>query len=186
MKKFFILACLSLLAASCTQQQPRRPVEVKSGSFLKQSAARNKQLLAREETLMQELIARDSLHRYLDSSSGFRFYYNSRQAEGVYLPGTDDWVTLTYDLRTWNEDTLYTREETGVIRYKVDKMELFPGLRASVKMLGEGETATFLYPSSLAFGYHGDNDRIGPNVPLKCTLTVLEIEKQTDENHDEN
>jgi gliding motility-associated peptidyl-prolyl isomerase len=182
MKKCILLAGLALVFLSCAEQEPRHPIEVKSGSFLKVSAARNKQLLAREETLMQELIARDSLHEYLDSSGGFRFYYDSRQGEGGYRPRTDDWVTLTYDLRTWNEDTLYTREEVGIIRYKVDKMELFPGLRASVKMLGAGETATFLYPSSLAFGYPGDNDRIGPNVPIKCTLTVLEIEKQTDEN----
>jgi FKBP-type peptidyl-prolyl cis-trans isomerase len=60
----------------------------------------------------------------------------------------------------------------------VDKQELFMGLRDAVKLLKEGERATFLFPSSLAFGYHGDNNKIGTNVPLKSTVTLLKIEQQ--------
>lgn len=48
------------------------------------------------------------------------------------------------------------------------------------KLLKEKETATFLFPSSLAFGYHGDNDKIGANIPLKTTISILEIKKQND------
>jgi FKBP-type peptidyl-prolyl cis-trans isomerase len=62
----------------------------------------------------------------------------------------------------------------------VDKQNLFPGLRNSIKLLREGETATFLFPSSMAFGYHGDNNKIGTNIPLKSTITLLKIEKQKD------
>ena len=60
----------------------------------------------------------------------------------------------------------------------VDKQELFLGLRDAVKMLKEKERATFLFPSSIAFGYHGDENKIGSNVPLKSTITILQIEKQ--------
>ncbi|HAI38877.1 MAG TPA: gliding motility-associated peptidyl-prolyl isomerase GldI, partial [Maribacter sp.] len=31
---------------------------------------------------------------------------------------------------------------------------------------------------SIAFGYHGDENKIGSNVPLKSTITILQIEKQ--------
>ncbi|HSR61466.1 MAG TPA: FKBP-type peptidyl-prolyl cis-trans isomerase, partial [Robiginitalea sp.] len=97
-----------------------------------------------------------------------------------YKPQPDDLVTLRYNLTTWNNDTLYREAEIGTLRYKVDKQELFPGLRNSVKLLQEGETAVFLFPSSLGYGYHGDNDRIGPNLPLKSRITLLKIEKNTD------
>ena len=127
---------------------------------------------------MDELVKKDSLHAYLGSSSGFRYFYNRQLPGEGYRPKPDDLVTLTYNLRTWNEDTLYRQEEIGIIRYKVDKQELFPGLRYSVKLLRAGEAATFLFPSSLAYGYHGDDDRIGPNVPLKVTLEILDIEPQ--------
>ena len=178
MKKILAVICLSLLLLSCEGPQARRPVEVKSGSFLKLSADRNKKLLEMEESLMNDLVQRDSLHEYLRSASGFLYYFDHQIPGEGYRPKTDDLVTLTYDLRTWTDDTLYRQAEIGTIRYKVDKQELFPGMRYSVKLLREGETATFFYPSSLAFGYHGDEDRIGPNVPIKATLKILEIEPQ--------
>ena len=179
MRTLLPVFCLTFLFLSCEGPQPRRPVEVKSGSFLKFSAERNKKLLEMEETQMEALIGRDSLHEYLRSASGFRYYYDRALPGEGYHPKPDDLVTLTYNLRTWNEDTLYRQEEIGIIRYKVDKQELFPGLRYSVKLLKEGETATFLFPSSLGYGYHGDDERIGPNVPLKATLEILEIEPQS-------
>lgn len=178
MRTLLPVFCLTFLFLSCEGPQPRRPVEVKSGSFLKLSAERNKKLLEMEESQMEALIGRDSLHEYLRSSSGFRYFYNKALPGDGYRPRPDDLVTLTYNLRTWNEHTLYRQQEIGIIRYKVDKQELFPGLRYSVKLLKEGETATFLFPSSLGYGYHGDDDRIGPNVPLKATLEILEIEPQ--------
>ena len=179
MRTLLPVFCLTFLFLSCEGPQPRRPVEVKSGSFLKFSAERNKILLEMEKTQMEALIVRDSLHEYLSSASGFRYYYDRALPGEGYHPKPDDLVTLTYNLRTWNEDTLYRQEEIGIIRYKVDKQELFPGLRYSVKLLKEGETATFLFPSSLGYGYHGDDERIGPNVPLKATLEILEIEPQS-------
>ena len=178
MKNILFVVCFGLLLLSCEGPQPRRPVEVKSGSFLKLSAERNKKLLEMEVALMKDLVIRDSLHEYLESSTGFQYYFDQQIPGEGYRPRTDDLVTLTYNLRTWNEDTLYRQDEIGTIRYKVDKQELFPGLRYSVKLLKAGEAATFLYPSSLAFGYHGDEDRIGPNVPIKATLKLIEIEPQ--------
>jgi FKBP-type peptidyl-prolyl cis-trans isomerase len=41
--------------------------------------------------------------------------------------------------------------------------------------MNEGETVTFLFPSHMGYGYHGDNDRIGTNVPLVCTVTLNDI-----------
>ena len=173
-----LVSFLLLALTACEGPQPRRPIEVKSGSFLKVSAERNKKLLEKEESLMESLVRTDSLHEYLSSASGFRYYFDQKIPGEGYRPQPDDLVTLTYDLRTWNEDTLYRQDEIGVIRYKVDKQELFPGMRYGVKLLKAGEAATFLFPSSLAFGYHGDEARIGPNVPVKATVRILEIEKQ--------
>lgn len=169
-----------VLLASCQAPQPRRPLEVRSGSFLKTSAERNKRLLEQETALMQELIQKDSLHSYQSSASGFMYAYEKRVSDTGILAAAGDLVTLTYDIRTWNEDTLYRREEIGILKYLVDKEELFPGMRFSVKMLKEGESATFLYPSSLGYGYHGDDVRIGPNTPLKCTLEIFRIEPETE------
>lgn len=180
MRRVFLYLCASILLASCQEPVARRPVEVKSGSFLKASAERNKRLLEQETSAMQELALKDSLRTYQSSSSGFIYTYEKQDEDAGPRAKPGDLVTLTYNVRTWNEDTLYRREDIGILLYKVDKQELFPGLRYSVKLLREGESATFLYPSSLGYGYHGDDVRIGPNTPLKCTLEIIEIEPENE------
>lgn len=179
MRKVFNLILLMFVISSCQEPQPRRPLEVRSGSFLKASAERNKRLLEQETALMQELAQKDSLRTYQSSASGFLYAYEKRVPGDAGLAAAGDLVTLTYNIRTWNEDTLYRQDEVGILKYLVDKEELFPGMRYSVKLLKEGEAATFLYPSSLGYGYHGDDARIGPNTPLKCTLEIFKIEPET-------
>lgn len=165
---------------SCGGPEPRRPVEVKSGSFFKASVERSKQLLAKEEQKVQEMIEKDTAHEYIHSANGYWYHLDVVNAESEYTPQPDDLVVMTYNVIDFNNDTIYTKEDIGVLTYKVDKQELFPGLRNSVKLLKEGETATFLFPSSLAYGYHGDDEKIGVNVPVKTTLTLLKIEKHRD------
>ncbi|MGB5648105.1 gliding motility-associated peptidyl-prolyl isomerase GldI [Muriicola sp.] len=175
MKKFALLFLFISLMA-CKGPEPRKPVKVNSGSFMKESVERNKQLLASEEQLMQEIIQKDSLHTYLATSDGSRYYYDLKNEVATYTPQTDDIVRFTYALFTFNNDTIYSEQEIGLQIYKVDKQELFPGLRSSIKLLKEGEKATFLFPSSLGYGYPGDKNKIGVNVPLKATVTLLTIE----------
>ncbi len=46
------------------------------------------------------------------------------------------------------------------------------GLRDGIKRLHKNETVTFLFPSHMAYGYHGDNKKIGTNEPLMVTVTL--------------
>ncbi|MCK5442394.1 MAG: gliding motility-associated peptidyl-prolyl isomerase GldI [Maribacter sp.] len=178
MKQILIIG-LVLGLVSCVGAEPRRPVKVKSGSF-NTSVERSKKLLALEEGMINQIITEDSLHDYEHSSTGAWYYYEEKNKEATYTPLPDDLVTLTYTIMSFTNDTIYSHKDIGIIKYKVDKQELFPGLRNSIKLLRESETATFLFPSSLAYGYHGDDNKIGINVPIKSTITLLKIEKQQD------
>ncbi len=180
MKYLLTLLVLSISLVSCQEAEPRRPIKVRTGSFFKETIKRNKELLAQEEKQIKEIIARDTAHTYLSSSQGSWYYYEIKNDSVAYTPKPDDLVTFTYNLVSFSNDTIYKSEEMGTIQYKVDKQNLFPGLRNSIKLLREGERATFLFPSSLAFGYHGDDKKIGTNIPVKSTITLLKIEKQKD------
>ena len=62
----------------------------------------------------------------------------------------------------------------------MDQQELFTGLREGLKLMKAGETVTFLFPSQKAYGYYGDENKIGTNIPLICQVTVNSIiKKQT-------
>lgn len=180
LKQLPYFLCLVVGLSSCNEPVPRRPVKVKSGHFFKESAARSKKLLEQEEKQIQQIIAKDTLNTYHHTASGSWFYYDQKTEEEAYSPQTDDLVTMTYNILSLDNDTIYSQTDIGIITYKVDKQELFQGLRNSVKLLKEKETATFLFPSSLAYGYHGDNDKIGISEPLKSTISILKIEKQAD------
>ena len=163
---------------SCRGPEPRKPVQTKSGSFFKESIERSRKLLETEEAQIQQLIKMDSLKDYTHSASGSWYHYLAVNDSANYTPKPDDLVVFNYDLLTLDNDTIYSKDDIGVVTYKVDKQELFQGMRDAVKLLKEKERATFLFPSSLTFGYHGDENKIGSNIPLKSTITILQIEKQ--------
>lgn len=177
---YSLWVAILLILGSCSGPEPRRPVEVKTGSFFKGSVERSKQLLAKEEKKIKEIIAMDTAYQYVHSATGSWYRLDVVNSEAEYTPLPDDLVVLTYNVIGFDNDTIYTKDNIGVLTYKVDKQELFPGLRNSVKLLKEGETGTFLFPSSLAYGYHGDDEKIGVNIPIKSTISILKIEKHRD------
>ncbi len=55
MNKFLTLALIAL-ALACKSPEARRPVSVKSGSFIDESVERNKKLNAEEQALIEKFI----------------------------------------------------------------------------------------------------------------------------------
>ena len=168
---FFILAC--------HQPEPRKPVSYKSGSFLNISLKRNLALLRNEEKAIFEIIENDSINTYLNSSDGFWYHYVDRNENDTITPQFGDQVTFTYNLRTFDEDTIYTMAEIGHKNYVIDQQRLMTGLREGLKIMKAGEQVNFLFPSSRAYGFYGDKNRIGSDVPLKATVKLKSI-KQTE------
>ena len=173
----FIIVLIGII--SCEGPVPRQPVKRSSSSSIEVSIERSKKLLALEESMIQRIISTDSIHKYQQSDTGSWFFYEKKNDESNYTAKPNDLVSLTYNVVNFRNDTIYSMQDIGIFTYKVDKQDLFPGLRNSVKLLKENETATFLFPSSLAYGYLGDGDKVGINVPLKATIAIVKIEKDS-------
>ena len=176
-----LLPLLVLFAmAACAEQEARRPVSVRTSTFYKESAERNRKLLLAEQAHFDNLFKKDSTNEYLSSQNGFWYRYEVRDSLPGEQPREDDVVKLTYDLKNNQSKTIYSKEEIGIVSYKVDKQQNLPqGLREGVKLMKVGETITFFIPSSLAYGHLGDKNRIGFNTPIISTVTLLEIKKST-------
>lgn len=176
MKIYFLpILTLLLLLTGCNSPEPRRPVSVRTGSFFKESVARNKQLLENEEALIQTLIESDSTLSFERTSNGYWFALKNIDSTDRYRPREEDIVRITYTLTDLEGSPVYTQDEIGTIQFKVDKEALFPGMRTGIKLLRQGETGIFYFPSSLAYGYHGDENKIGTNTPLKAEVTLIEV-----------
>lgn len=169
------LLLLLLFLAACKGPEPRKPEEVKSGSFYRESIERNKKLLAEEVKSIQEIIERDSVHDYIQSPNGFWYFYETQNQGSTYLPREGDQILFTYTLMSLQGDTIYTAEELGPTSHVVDKQQLFPGLQNAVKLLKINEKASFLFPSNQGYGYQGDNEAIAPLTPLRASVELHTI-----------
>lgn len=165
---------------SCQSPKPREPVVKQSGHFIEESASRNKKLLQKEEKQIKAIISKDTAHHYKNSSQGFWYRYDKRNKEDTLTPTKGDLVTFNYDISTLDGKPIYSTSEIGKRQYKVDKENVFTGLRQGLKLMKEGETLTFYFPSYKAFGYYGDNDKIGRNQAIKSTITLRSIKIRED------
>lgn len=179
MKKIvYFIFTFSFLACVSNQPEARKPVSYSSGSFLKESAAKNKKIVEEEKKAILQRIAEDTLSTYQNSPNGFWYTYQQKSTtKNNVLPEKGDLVVFEYDLLALDGDTLYSKKEIGVREYYIDEEKIFTGLRQALKLMHEGETLTFLFPSYKAFGYYGDLERIGSNVPLQSTITLKSIKK---------
>ncbi len=183
LRKLVYILLFSALIVSCKSPEARRPVQSTSGSFIKESAERNKKIYDKEKSFIEKIIAKDSTNDYISSESGFWYYYNKRDTATSEMPDLGDVVKFTYDIKDLNGNVILSEKENGLQHYKVDQsnQDLISGVREGIKLMKEGETVTFLFPSYKAFGYYGIEEKLGTNIPVQSTITLHSIE-QSNEN----
>ncbi|WP_299336834.1 gliding motility-associated peptidyl-prolyl isomerase GldI [uncultured Psychroserpens sp.] len=169
------LIILLLLVASCKSPEARKPEQVQSGSFIKESAERNKKLNERERKRIEDIMSQNPEYDYVASESGFWYYYHTKVEIDTITAGFGDVINFDYDVKDLNGNVIYSQQELGPQTYAMDQEEIFTGLREGLKLMKPTESATFLFPSQKAYGYYGDNNRIGTNIPLMCRVTVNSI-----------
>ena len=181
MKLIHILSVLliGVLLVSCAKQQARKPVSQTSGSFIEESIARNKTLIANEEKLIDAIISKDTLKEYVASTKGYWYKYDVKNDTVNLFPKRGDVAFFEYEISDLKNNVIYTKEELKPQTYYVDKQDIMMGLRDGIKLMKKGETVTFLFPSHMAFGYHGDNEKISQNEPLICKVTLNDFKEDS-------
>ena len=177
--RIILIIFISVLFSGCHQPKARRPVSQQSGSFIKVSAERNKKLNAAEIAEIEAIIAIDSMQEYLSSENGFSYFYGIKNETDSIRPEFGDLVHFRYSVSDLKGNIIYTEEEIGNQIYAMDQQELFTGMREGLKLMKAGETVTFLFPSQIAYGYYGDENRIGTNIPIKCEVSLDSINKNS-------
>lgn len=176
MNKILTILIALLAIVSCKMPEARRPVSVKTGSFIDASVERNRKLNAQEEASIQKIISEQKDNDFVASETGFWYYYNTKtDIDSLKTPDFGDIISYIYDVKTLSGELIYSKEEIKPQTYAMDQENLFTGMREGLKLMKPGETVTFLFPSQKAFGYYGDENKIGTNTPLICEVTVHSI-----------
>lgn len=176
MKYSLIILIFSILLISCSSPEARKPIVRKTSSFMNESIERNKMLNKAENTILLQRIKSDTLHSYINSESGFWYYYDLSVSQESYTPKRGDEVFYKHEIKDLSGVVIYSEEEMGTKSYLIDKEELITGLQDGLKIMKEGEKVTFMFPSYKAYGYAG-LDKVESNQPLIYSVQLLKINK---------
>lgn len=177
---FVIISSLfCLIFTACKQQQDaRHPVSRATGVFMKKSIARNKKLIASEEDQIKALMKKNANISYIASTKGYWYTYITKNEIDTLTPKKGDVAFFNYELKDLNGNTIYSEVELRPQVYRVDKQDIIVGLRDGIKLMHKNEKVNFFFPSHIAYGYHGDNKKIGVNQPLICTVTLNDFKPE--------
>ncbi|MWB95324.1 gliding motility-associated peptidyl-prolyl isomerase GldI [Flavobacterium sp. GA093] len=163
----------TVLLASCKHhEEARKPISRASGSFMKKSADRNKKLVATEESTIKKIIKSNPKVKYIASKKGYWYTYEERNITDTLKPKKGDIAYFNLEVKDIKGNIIYSEADLGPQTYYVDKQDIMMGLRDGIKLMHKNETVTFLFPSHIAYGYHGDNKKIGTNQSLICTVSL--------------
>jgi len=181
-----ILVILFLFASfySCKSPEARLPKTQSSGSYIDidKSVERNKNLNSKEKVAIEQLITTID-GDFIASKNGFWYAYKTKNEDtNSPKPKFGDIINYNYNVKDLKGNIIYTKEELKTQNYAMDKQELFTGLREGLKLLKAGEVVTFIFPSQKAYGYYGDENKIGTNIPIMCEVTVNSIKTETKNN----
>jgi FKBP-type peptidyl-prolyl cis-trans isomerase len=88
-----------------------------------------------------------------------------------------DKVILNYSVELLDGSVCYSSAESGPKHFIVGKGEVESGLDKGIRLLQEGDCATFILPPHLAHGLLGDEKRIPANATLVYDVKVKQVIK---------
>lgn len=180
-KKYTLIIGIMTFIMSCANPVPRKPISRKTSDVVDASITFNRNLNALEEQAFKKLIELDSTSNYHSSSNGFWYKIDEKSAR-EYLPKFGDQLTFKYSVYDMNFKTIYSEKEIGEQSYVVDQTEIQEGLRNGLKLMNEGDSYTFLFPSHKMFGYVGDDNKVGINQPLIYKVQLNKIKRKDESN----
>lgn len=166
---------LVVITGCQNKQEARRPISHSSGSFMKQSMDRNKKLIAGEEAEIARVIRQNKRVKFIASTKGFWYSYIATNTKDTLTPKKGDVALFDYEVKDLKGRIIYSQSELGPQTYFVDKQNIMTGLREGIKLMHRNEKINFLFTSHIAYGYHGDNKKIGTNKPLFCIVTLRDF-----------
>ncbi len=159
---------LVLLLMGCQPAQEDKKNGLDTRQMQQMLEMTNKQLLAREEQMIDDFLTRFGWEME-QSGSGLR-YKIREQGTGPEV-SYGNVVELAHAVYLLNGDPVYSSHEDGHLQFRVGRGGAVSGLDEGVRLLRQGAKATFILPYHLAYGIPGDQDRI----PGRSTI-VYEVE----------
>lgn len=175
--KIFAVIILIFSLTACKNKVVQFPVnyENEREKFMEFSQDRNKEILNEDNELIQNYI--DSIQQnYVRTSYGF--WLSNSGKSTPEMAKTGDYVKYEYEVTDFDNQIIYSKSELGIQEAVLGKENLPRGLHVTLQLIEKGDSATALFPSFLAHGGYGDQNKIGGNQPLIYKVKILDIKKK--------
>ena len=131
----------------------------------------NRYLLSEEQEDIANYIQRHGLEM-TTTGTGLRYQILKKGSEQEIEKG--DKVTLEYELHSIAGDLIYSSENDGVKKFVVGEGGVESGLDEAMTYLHRGDVAKLIIPFHLAYGLHGDDNRIPEYATLVYTIKIID------------
>ncbi|MDO5655385.1 MAG: FKBP-type peptidyl-prolyl cis-trans isomerase [Flavobacteriaceae bacterium] len=170
--QLFSLIFLTISLSACKKNPPQYPTIYSNDGFLEYSKKFNKQLNSLENEEIQEYI-RERSEDYLQTNAGF--FMTRTRLDSVRLVKDMDTIKFQYQVKNLQDSMIYDYETIGKQLIVLGQSSIIPGIEYGLKRMSEGEKATLLLPSGLAYGVDGDRKKIGADEPLVIEIKLEDI-----------
>ena len=162
---------LLLVLFSCDEKKPKQQPPVTKSEMKNSMEKANRYLLNEEEEDIENYVKRHGL-TMASTGTGLRYQILKQGSDKRIEKG--ERVTLEYELHSIAGDLIYSSENNGVKSFIVGEGDVESGLDEAMTYLHRGDVAKLIIPFHLAYGLHGDDDRIPEYATLVYTIKIID------------
>ena len=167
----YLILMLLLVLFSCDEKKPKQQLPVTKSEMKNSMEKANRYLLNEEEEDIENYVKRHGL-TMTSTGTGLRYQILKQGSEQRIEKG--ERVTLEYELHSIAGDLIYSSENDGVKSFVVGEGAVESGLDEAMTYLHHGDVAKLIIPFHLAYGLHGDDDKIPEYATLVYTIKVID------------
>jgi FKBP-type peptidyl-prolyl cis-trans isomerase len=132
----------------------------------------NRYLARTEKETIDNYIAR---HKLKMKSTGTGLRYMIIEHGNGPKAKKGDVAVIDYTVRLITGDVVYSSKQSGEKVFEIGRGGVESGLEEGILLLKKGDKAKFILPSHLAFGLHGDDNKIPPKMPIVYDVELKDL-----------
>ena len=168
--KYFIVGVL-LALVSCGEESKQPQMPITKDEMKSSMEKANRYLVNEEEEDIANYIKRHGLEM---TKTGTGLRYQVLESGSGPLLEKGQQVSLEYELHSIAGDLLYSSDKDGIKSFVIGEGTVESGLEEAMTYLHRGDVAKIIMPYHLAYGLHGDDDRIPEYATLVYTIKIIE------------
>lgn len=171
---FIRLLLFCILIISCHQNKKDNVQQINEpDKYKKPLENANKYMVKSEDLDIENFIKRHNW-KMKRTGTGLR-YMIYKNGDGIRAK-IGEKVKLEYELRLISGNIIYSSKQNGIKEFILGKSNAESGLEEGITFLKVGDKAKFILPSHLAYGLHGDENKIPKRATLIYDVELIAID----------